>query len=139
MSLVRGSSGLIYFSHQFQPSFIEAGLLADQEMTAAVKGINEQVHALAGVINSPTIDGGVTVASSAKEVPVEAVAKRRDGAAYVFAVGMRAGPTTATFTVAGQTGKAKVEVMGEDRTLDATDGRFQDKFEPWAVHLYRIK
>jgi hypothetical protein len=138
MSLVRGSRGLIYFAHQFQPSFVETGLLADKEMTAAVKAINEQVHTLAPVLNSPTVADGVTVASSAKGVPVEAVVKRKDGATYVLAVGMRDGPTTATFAVAGLTGKAKVEVLGEDRTLDAADGTFRDEFGPWAVHLYRI-
>ena len=32
MSLIHGSRGLIYFVHQFKPKFIEAGLLADEEM-----------------------------------------------------------------------------------------------------------
>jgi len=34
MSIIHGSQGLIYFCHQFQPRFIEAGLLADEEMAA---------------------------------------------------------------------------------------------------------
>ena len=36
MSLIHGSRGLIYFVHQFKPKFIEAGLLADEEMATAV-------------------------------------------------------------------------------------------------------
>jgi hypothetical protein len=139
MSLVRGSRGLIYFVHQFQPTFIEAGLLADPEMTAAVKAINKQIHELAPVLNSPTVADGVTVSSSAAEVPVEAMVKRRDGSTYVFAVGMRDGSTTATFRVAGLAGAARVEVLGEGRTLEAKDGTFRDTFDPWAVHLYRIR
>ena len=29
MALIHGADGLIYFGHQFEPRFIEAGLLAD--------------------------------------------------------------------------------------------------------------
>jgi hypothetical protein len=34
MSLIRGSRGLIYFVHQFKPTFREAALLDDPEMLA---------------------------------------------------------------------------------------------------------
>src|SRR5262245_64459520 len=80
MSLVRGSRGLIYFVHQFQPKFIEAGLLADEKMTAAVGAINRQIHELAPALDSPTIADGVAVKSSAAEVPVEAMVKRQGSA-----------------------------------------------------------
>jgi hypothetical protein len=139
MSLVRGSQGIIYFAHQFQPKFVEAGLLEDKEMAVAVGAINKQVRELAPVLNGPTVADGVTVASSAAAVPVEATVKRRDGSTYVFAVGMRDGKTTATFTVAGLTGRMKAEVLGEDRTVEVRDGVFQDEFGPWAAHLYRIQ
>ena len=36
MSLIFGSRGIIYFCHQFEPRFIEAALLADDEMAQAV-------------------------------------------------------------------------------------------------------
>jgi hypothetical protein len=139
MSLVRGSRGLIYFVHQFQPKFIEAGLLADEKMTAQVGAINRQIHELAAVLNGPTIADGVAVKSSAAEVPVEAMVKRHGSATYVFAVGMRDGTTKATFTVAGLTGRAKAEVLGERREVEVRDGTFRDTFGPWDVHLYRIR
>jgi hypothetical protein len=138
MSLVRGSRGIIYFCHQFKPTSIEAGLLADPEMLAAVTAINKQIHELAAVINSPTIAEGVTIQSSAAEVPVEAMVKRHNGDTYVFTVGMRSGVTTATFQLASPTTKARAVVLGEDRSLDITNGQFRDTFQPWDVHLYRI-
>src|SRR4029079_12982118 len=46
MSIVRGSRGIDYFLHQFKPTSIEAGLLADQEMPAAVTAINKQIQQL---------------------------------------------------------------------------------------------
>lgn len=139
MSLVRGSRGLIYFVHQFQPEFIEAGLLDDKEMATAIGAINKQIHELAPVLNGSTVAEGVRVSSSASEVPVEAMVKRRDGTTYVFAVGMRGGTTTATFTVAGLTGNANAEVLGESRTIEVRDGVFKDDFAPWDVHLYFMR
>ena len=139
MSLVRGSRGIIYFVHQFQPKFIEAALLVDPEMTAQVKAINQQIHELAPVLNGPTLPKELNVKSSVAEVPVEAMFARHEGSAYVFAVGMRAGKTTATFTIADMKGSATASVLGEDRKLTVQDGVFQDTFEPWDVHLYRIR
>jgi hypothetical protein len=139
MSLVRGSRGIIYFVHQFKPQFIEAGLLADAEMLAAVTAINRQIRELAPVLNSRTIAEGLTVHSSSAEVPVEAMLKHRGDADYVFAVGMRDGTTTARFQLAGVKGSATAEVLGEDRTLSIRDGVFEDEFRPWDVHLYRLQ
>jgi hypothetical protein len=138
MSLVRGSRGIIYFCHQFKPTSIEAGLLADAEMLAAVTAINQQIRNLAPVLNSPTITSGVTIELSAADVPVEAIVKRRNGDTYVFAVGMRSGTTTASFALADLTPKARVQVLGEDRSLEIESGKFRDTFQPWDVHLYRI-
>jgi hypothetical protein len=139
MSLVRGSRGLIYFVHQFQPQFLEASLLADEAMLARVTETNQQIRRLAPVLNTPSVADGVVVTSSPAEVSVEAVVKRHGGAAYVFAVGMRDGKATATFTVAGMKGRARAEVIDEGRSLDVSDGVFRDTFQPWDVHLYRIK
>jgi hypothetical protein len=138
MSLVRGSQGIIYFVHQFQPTFIEAGVLADAEMTAAITAINKQIQELAPVLNSPTLTGLASARSSSPDVPVEALVKRRGDDVYVFAVGLRSGETTATFQLAESVPGARVEVLGENRTLALEGNQFQDKFEPWGVHLYRL-
>src|ERR1017187_4048353 len=54
MALVGGARGLIYFVHQFKPSFREAALLDDPLMFAVVTEINRQIRDLAPVLNSPT-------------------------------------------------------------------------------------
>lgn len=137
MSLVRGSKGIIYFVHEFKPKFIEAGLLADPAMLAEVTAVNRQIQKLAPLLNSPDLPG-LAVRSTADDVPVEAIVKRNQEATYVFAVAMRSGATTAAFHVAGETGEKPVEVLGENRSLSIKEGRFQDAFQPWDVHLYRI-
>jgi hypothetical protein len=139
MSIIRGSRGIIYFVHQFKPEFIEAGLLADAEMLSEVTAVNRQIQELAPVLNSPTVADGAVVMSSEVDIPVEAVIKRHDGAVYVFAVGMRDGTTTARFRVAGVPAESRVEVLGEDRALVLKGGAFEDRFEPWDVHLFRVR
>ena len=141
MALVHGARGILYFNHQFKPKFIEAGMLADAEMTAAVTAINEQIRVLAPVLNSPTLPmpgaGGVT-SSDAQKAPIDAMFKRHGGATFIFAVGMRDVAATGTFAVAGLKGAARVEVIGEGRTIEARDGRWEDRFEGYGVHLYRV-
>ncbi|HLB73954.1 MAG TPA: hypothetical protein VJJ98_08040 [Sedimentisphaerales bacterium] len=139
MSIVYGSMGLIYFVHEWQPRFNESALLSDAEMLSEVTEINKQIAALAPVLNSPTVENLVGVTSSNGDAPIAVMAKRHDGAVYIFAVCMRAAETTATFTVQGLKATADVKTLGEDRKIDAKDGIFKDNFKPWDVHLYQVK
>jgi hypothetical protein len=138
MSLIHGSRGLIYFVHQFEPTFREAALLDDAEMLAAVTAINRQITKLAPILNGPTIRDGATATSENSSVPIALMTKRAADSTYIFAVGMREGKTSATFNVRDVAPGARVEVIGEERTIAAKDGKFSDDFGPWDVHSYRI-
>jgi hypothetical protein len=137
MALIHGANGLIYFAHQFKPKFIEAGLLADEEMARVVAALNRQIHELAPVLNSPDVAGGASVASSDERVPIDLMVKRHAGRTYLFAVAMRDGETTATFRLTDR-GDARVEVLGEGRTIEAVGGRWADRFAGYQAHLYRV-
>jgi hypothetical protein len=106
-------------------------------MLSAVTKINKQIGELAPVLNSPAIDGDVSVSSDNKDVPVAVMAKRHKGTLYLFAVAMRAGSTKAKFTLPALKGSRAIDVLGEKRTILSKDGVFCDAFEPWDVHLYR--
>ena len=112
-------------------------LVISVNMPPALKDINAQVKALAPVINSPTVEGGAVAQATAPDAVVDCIAKKHGGATYVFAVGMRPIKTAAKFTVKGLP-DAKVEVIGEKRSLDAKAGAFEDTFGPYEVHLYKI-
>ena len=139
MSLIHGSRGLIYFVHQFQPVFREAALFDDAEMLAAVTALNGQITELAPVLNSPTERDALAVRSENSNVPLAVLAKRYAGSIYLFAVGMREGRTAATFTLSGSQRDETIEVLGENRTIIVTKGKFADNFGSWDVHLYRFK
>jgi hypothetical protein len=138
MALIHGASGLIYFVHQFQPKFNEHALLDDPEMLTAVTGVNRQIRQLAPILNSPVVEGAATVASSSTQVPIALTVRRQGGATYLFSVGMRNRVTHGTFEVRGLPPNARVEVIGEGRSLVLRGGRFEDDFKPYEVHLYRI-
>ncbi len=135
MALIRGSRGIIYFVHQFKPDFKEAALLSDPEMLAGVTAINKQIRDLAPVLNSPTLTGALTLAPAS---PVIAMHKRHGGADYVFAVNLSPQPAEATFNLKNTTIE-KADILEEDRTVPVKDGRFADRFEGYAVHLYRLR
>ena len=137
-ALVHGALGIGYFVHVFNPSFIEAGLLADATMTKAVTDVDAQIAALAPVLNSPTIGSAVKVTTTDATIPIDVMVKRHAGKTYVFAVGMRDGKNGATFDVTCLGASAKATVLGESRTLDVVGGKFTDTFDPYAVHLYEI-
>jgi hypothetical protein len=136
MALIHGAKGFGYFCHSFVPPEDEAALLHDTIMLKAVKAINNQVTSLAAVLNSPNTTGYATVSSSNTEVPVDFMTKNNGKENYIFAAGMRCGFTTATFNV---TSGNRVEVLGEGRTINITNGKFSDEFTPYGVHLYKIR
>lgn len=135
IALIHGAKGFGYFCHSFIGKTEDAALLQDEEMINAVKEINQQVTALAPVLNSPDTKGYATVKSSNDSVSVDLLTKRNGRTNYIFAVAMRDGSTTATFAV--RSGKT-VEAIGENRTIAIKNGKFSDAFSHYGVHLYRI-
>jgi len=135
MALIHGVKGFGYFCHSWTPTFVEAALLADASMLSAVTAINAQVTALAPVLNSANTTGYASVSSANSSVPIDIMTKNYGGADYIFSVAMRPGTTAATFTVASG---VNVEVLGENRTLTVSGGKFTDNFSSYGVHLYKI-
>lgn len=147
MAIVHGAKGLIYFCHEFKPGFIEAGLLADKETAEAVGRINARIRELAPVLNSPTLDGIVTVdtrnsqTSNSETGPqVDTMVKRAGEALHVFAINMRNTESTCTFTLK-HAPAATTTVSDEEapRRLPLTNGTWTDTFRPYEMHHYRIE
>ena len=135
MALVHGAKGFGYFCHSFVNETDDMALLHDTVMTGAVKAINEQIRALARVLNGPDTNGYASARSADQSVPVDILTKRDGKINYIFAVAMRDGETSVTFKV--RSGK-KVEVLGENRSLEIKKGKFVDNFSRYGVHLYKI-
>src|SRR5262249_55102785 len=138
MALVHGSTGLIYFVHQFKPRSNDHALLDDPELLPAVTAINAQIRELAPVLNSPTIADGEPVKSSTDDLPIDLMIKRHAGATYVFSVAMRNGAAKGSFAIKDLPDRRAVQVLGENRQVEIRDGKFDDEFAAYDVHIYRI-
>jgi hypothetical protein len=139
LALVHGARGIVYFSHEFKPKFIEAGIFAHPEIAEEVKKTNVQIRELARVLNSQTELEAATVEPSKNEIQISILCKRQGNVLYIFAVSERDGATEGTFKLANLHGDAEIEVIGENRSLKAANGRFEDPFNGYSVHLYRVK
>lgn len=136
MALIHGVRGFDYFCHQFKPKFIEAYPLTDPVIKEGLTSINHQIAALARVLNSPTTKDYATVTPANPDVSIDIMTKSSGNGKYIFAVGMKEGSTSATFSV--KSGK-NVEVLGENRSIKIKKGKFNDDFASYGVHLYLIK
>jgi hypothetical protein len=139
MSLIHGSRGIIYFAHQFEPTFSEAALLEDPQMLAAVTKLNRQITDLAPVLLSPARTNKIAVTSQNPAQPIAATVREHAGQTYIFAVAMRTVTSQVSFKVQGIPNDTSIEVLGENRTLRVAAGSFTDQFRAWEVHLYRLK
>ena len=138
MALIHGARGIIYFAHEFKPRFIEAGLLADEEMARGVAAINRQIQELAPVLNSPDVTGQVSrglVRGGGPDRLRGQAARRPD----VSVRGRHArGRNDGDSSRSRWRSKAHVEVLGEGRTIDVGGTTWEDRFTGYQVHLYRI-
>jgi hypothetical protein len=144
MAITHGARGITWFAHQFQPNFIEAGLLADPEMSAAVKTINAQIQSLAPAINAPppnpdqlaTVTATPDADAPADHPPIALMTRTHNGTTHVFAVAMTDQKISARFHL--PTARGDVTVLDEHRTLPVSDNTWTDTFEGYDVHLYSL-
>ena len=137
MSIIHGAAGVQYFCHQIEPNFSETDCLDDDATAAALKQINAQLTELAPALNAQSF--ALTPVSSNASAPVRAVLRKVGAERYVFAVNMADAATTATFALTGIGAPTSLEVLGEGRNLTPTNDAFEDAFEGYGVHLYRLR
>jgi hypothetical protein len=140
MSLIHGSQGLIYFVHEWVPRFNEAALLDDSEMLTAVTALNRQIRLLAPVLNAPTMTEVLRIELEDPERPVAAVAKRYGEDVYLFTVNLRGTSTRCTFDLRAFSNSTEIiDIEDRSRSLTHEESRLSEHFDPWEVHLFRLR
>ncbi|MFW6164471.1 MAG: hypothetical protein ACODAJ_17005, partial [Planctomycetota bacterium] len=135
MALVHGADGYGFFCHSWAGKKLKVSGIAPA-MQQALAPVNAEVHRLAPVLNSPTVEDAAAVKTS-RGSRVDVLVKRHGGATYVFAVNMYRKPERATLALRGL-GDATAQVLFEGRTLPLQAGRLTDAFAPYAVHRYKV-
>ena len=132
MALTHGAKGVLYFVHEWTGGFREDGIFRHPGIVEEVTRDNRLIASLAPVLNSKTVAGAVKVSTST----ISTMVKQYDKAMYVFCVAMDKAGSAARFETSLPS--ARVEVIGENRTLAMANGAFADSFAGYGVHLYRI-
>ena len=138
MSLIHGSMGILYFVHEFEPTFREDGIYNHPENVAAVSDTNALITTLAPVLNGPTLDGPLAVVSTGR---IATMVKRRNGVTYLFAVEMEGKrDILAEFAFPGIPNATVVDLEEGRRPVTFANGRLTDTFgsEGYDAHVYEI-
>lgn len=139
LGLIHGANGILYFIDSWNPSFREDAIFETPAMVTEVTALDAQIKTLAPVLNSATIPNLVTVSSSSDaSAPIDTMVKASGSKLYVMSAISRAGTAMGTFTIAGMTGSAVATVLGENRTVNVTKGRFTDAFAANDAHVYVV-
>jgi hypothetical protein len=135
-SLIAGARGIIYFNHSFGGACITDNVLRDPcyaKIRAAATKVDAEIRSLAPVLNAPFAEGVVKASPG-----VDISTKWYGGHFYVLAGSRESRAQIATFTMPC-VGSATVAVLNENRTIQARNGMFEDRFANGdAVHIYRI-
>ncbi|HRZ27113.1 MAG TPA: PKD domain-containing protein, partial [Spirochaetota bacterium] len=136
LTVVHGMKGIIWFPwHSGTPD----------ENYPVMAAFVEQIGELAPVVLGPEIGPVVDVNASGERI--ETMARRYDGATWLFAVrvnesaiggGPTGGTIAATITVEGVGNGTAYLFDEEGRTVPVTGGAIEDDFDPCEVHIYEI-
>ena len=140
-AIIAGATAIGYFTHRFQPTFAEFGV--PEENQRDILAINKQLQRLAPVILGPDAakQPAMLLQAENEKLTGQCLAKQTGDTLVLFALNCDMGRKggLATFTLDGLQAGTKIEVVDEDRTLSAADGKFTDDFGPLGVHIYRLK
>lgn len=145
-ALIHGAQGLVWFKYGGEKGegARYSGMFRTPEDWAAMTNVTRRISALRPVLLSrtppqppvPEVVAG-PAADPLGQPSVTALLKRVGGAAYMLAVNAAPEPVRARFRPGVRAATAKVAWEHRDVTLE--DGAFEDDFDAFAVHVYRMK
>jgi hypothetical protein len=135
IAIICGATGINYFLHEWQPSFREDGVFRYRDAVAEITRINQQVSGLAPLLNSVSIENAVRIESSAE---IAHMVKRDAHATYIFAVNMENKEAKVRISL-GHFETGRTLVTDGDRRIKLDGDTFEDAFEAYAVHIYRVQ
>jgi hypothetical protein len=150
-AIINGASGITYFTHAWRPDFRE--FAPTPEMQKELKRLNSQITRLSPAIlaGPPKNKIEMTMGDGLK---CSFKATKFWDSIYIFSQNNDLGPGAekakqfepifprtgkAVFTVKGLKSGTIIEVVDEQRTITAEDGKFSDEFAPLTEHIYRFK
>ncbi|MBN2581743.1 MAG: hypothetical protein JXL80_01655 [Planctomycetes bacterium] len=134
-AIVNGAHGLGFDYTSWKPTWasIRMDPAAEKQLGPELATIQELKEVF--LLGKATVPA--TVNADNKDA-VQIMAREHGGKTYVFAVNVEPKACKAEFALEGVKA-AKAKVIGEERTVELSGGRFSDAFDTYAVHLYEIE
>ncbi len=98
MAIIHGAKGIVYFVHEFAPTFREDGIFRHPDVVQEVAQTNALIKSLAIPLNTPNLAGKLTVQST---VPIATMVKQYENIIYVFAIAMNDSASKPRFAIKG--------------------------------------
>lgn len=129
--LVHGANGLIFYSF-FD---LKRDPLGFESRWVDVKQLGAEIKSLIPILLSTEEPPKVQLSSGVRYIHFST--RRHDGKLYILAVNVSREEQDAEFTISE--GVKEARVLFEDRSLPVEKYRLTDKFQPIAVHVYKMK
>jgi hypothetical protein len=133
-AIIHGVNGILCWGTHSMPQ--------PSEHWSNLKKVSRELGDLSPVLASPTIPSNVSLEYEEMgfsiDSGVELIVKEHDGAMYMLAANTTVGTAKVTFSRLPFSSNS-LDVLFEERSLDASGGSFQDKFAPYEVHVYRSR
>jgi hypothetical protein len=133
-ALIEGANELIWYAYDD----VQFKVLDHPELWAMMHQLTREIKSLTPVLLEPAGDGQRFVAGP--DHCLRGVSIMLDGELTVLVAHTHEkdlGQQAWSAPALPATGKA--DVLFEDRSVDVVDGKIQDAFAPYAVHVYRLK
>lgn len=133
-TLIEGAQGLIWYT--FDDTKFK--VLEHPELWAMMKQLVSEIKTLTPVLLHPALDAKRFTAGP--EACIRAAAIPQGKELTIMAAHTNDQDLGAQeLTIPGLKGKLTAEVMFEGRSVQVQDGKLNDSFAPYAVHVYRVK
>jgi hypothetical protein len=130
-AIVCGATGLTWMLH---------GLSVDDAGWQDVIAVVRELRALHDVLASPSWPGRLQIKYEELGFSdwsgIQMSVKLHDGVPFILAVNSQFDPMIASVSNLPPEVGDKLQVIGEQRTIEMQNGAFRDRFQPYEVHLY---
>lgn len=129
MAIACGADGIIYFAHEFAPSFVEAGLLAHEDVRDEVAKVNAEIRELAAVLNSKQLRDLATVSGDAADRVAVRVHKQK-GSTYLIVASLAEVPIEVALQIKGKR-RGKIKALDGGKAPRWKSGKLPLSLEPY--------
>lgn len=125
-AIINGARGILWYTHSHRHNY--------EELDYGVPFLGREAERLRAPILAPELDAAVTWETEETK-HIQATVRRVGGDTYLFAVNTRTASQEVTFQLTDADVNT-LYVVSENRSVQVTGGRFNDRFELYEGHVY---